>query len=157
MLRISCLCDQPQRIAEVAAAHVAAFGQLLPEWTRAQAEQELRQHQCNAIPVTWLAEDDAGWLGSVSLLHEDHDAIPQYSPWLASLYVQPSARGRGIARALVSHAVAGAARLGVARLYLYCEEPMLEFYQRLGWQVEARLPLGPLRLVILFIQPPIAC
>ncbi|WP_305806227.1 GNAT family N-acetyltransferase [Stenotrophomonas sp. YIM B06876] len=153
-MRITCLCDRPQRIAEVAAAHVAAFGQLLPEWTQVQAEQELRQHQCDAIPVTWLAEDADGWLGSISLLHEDHADVPSYSPWLASLYVQPSARGRGIARALVNHCVAEAARRGIARLYLYCDAPMLAFYQRQGWQVEARLPLGPLWIVILFIQPP---
>lgn len=132
---------------------MSAFGDLLPEWTVAQAEQELRLHRRDAIPSTWLAEDADGWVGSVSLLQEDHEQIPQYSPWLASLYVQPRARGCGVARALVSHCVAEAARLGIERLYLYCAEALQGFYQAQGWQLQARLPLAPLSVVVMVIQP----
>lgn len=148
------LCDRSEWIADVAATHVTAFGGLLPDWTLAQAEQELQLHQRDAIPMTWLLEDSTGWLGSVSLLQEDHDDIPHYSPWLASLYVQPRARGAGVARELVSHCVAEAARLGITRLYLYCAEALVEFYQAMGWQIQTRLPLHPLSVVVMVIQPP---
>ena len=153
MRRIVSLCDRPQLIADIAAAHVTAFGELLPEWTIAQAEQELRQHQRDAIPASWLVENADGWLGSVSLLQEDHEEIPQYSPWLASLYVQPRARGAGVARELVNHCVAEAARKGVDRLYLYCAAPLVAFYQAMGWQVQTHLPLHPLSVVVMVIQP----
>jgi len=132
---------------------VQAFGDLLPEWTVEQAEAELRAQRDGEIPCTWLAEDDDGWLGSVSLLHDDHEQIRGWSPWLASLYVQPQARGRGIGAQLVAHCVVAAARLGVPRLYLYCEAAMLPWYRALGWEEHQQLQLGPLAITVMRIDP----
>lgn len=47
------LFDRPEALPAVAAAHVQAFGSLLPDWSLAQAEQELRDQQREAIPCTW--------------------------------------------------------------------------------------------------------
>ena len=107
-MRIAWLRDHPWHVDALAAAHVEAFGALLPDWTLAQAADELRSHtRACAIPSTLLALDEqGGWLGSVSLLQEDHEHIRQYSPWLASLYVRPQARGQGVGAALVARAVA---------------------------------------------------
>ena len=105
------LIDRPELLPALAAAHVRAFGSLLPEWTEAQAEAELRAQQRDSIPCSWLAEDESGWLGSVSLLHDDHEQIRGWSPWLASLYVDEAARGKGVGATLVAAevvAVAGA-------------------------------------------------
>ncbi|MGR4897215.1 GNAT family N-acetyltransferase [Stenotrophomonas sp. LARHCG68] len=146
------LLDRPEHLPALAAAHVQAFGGLLPDWTVAQAEAELRAQQRDAIPCSWLVEDGQGWLGSVSLLHDDHEQIRGWSPWLASLYVQPRARGMGVGAALVRHCVAQAAALGVPTLYLYCEAPMVPWYQGLGWRVHAELQLGPLAITVMEIR-----
>ncbi|MGE8289039.1 MAG: GNAT family N-acetyltransferase [Stenotrophomonas sp.] len=146
------LLDRPEHLPALAAAHVQAFGGLLPDWTVAQAEAELRAQQRDAIPCSWLVEDGQGWLGSVSLLHDDHEQIRGWSPWLASLYVQPRARGMGVGAALVRHCVAQAAALGVPTLYLYCEAPMVPWYQSLGWRVHAELQLGPLAITVMEIR-----
>ncbi len=151
-MRIVRLCERPEWIPGIASAHVDAFGTLLPDWTVAQAEQELREYSHGGIPETWVAEDDGDWLGSVSLLQNDHDDIRQYAPWLASLYVPPQARGRGVARALVTHCVAQAARLGVDPLYLYCTDALLPYYARLGWELQEQLALGPLQVNVLRID-----
>jgi len=145
---------RPACIPEVARAHVRAFGALLPAWTVEQAETELRAQRDDAIPCTWLAEDDGAWLGSVSLLHDDHEQIRGWSPWLTSLYVCPQARGRGVGARLVGHCVAHAARLGVRRLYLYCEAAMVPWYRALGWEEHTRLQLGPLAVTVMQIDPP---
>ncbi len=148
------LCERPAWIDAVAGAHVQAFGALLPDWTPAQAAQELREHcRHDGIPATWVAEEDGDWLGTVSLLHEDHADIRQYAPWLASLYVRPQARGRGVARALVAHCVDEAARLRIERLYLYCTDVLVEYYLALDWRPHDRLLLGPLRVNVMCLDP----
>jgi len=134
---------------------VEAFGALLPEWSVEQAEAELRAQRDGAIPCTWLAEDDGTWLGSVSLLHDDHERIRGWSPWLATLYVRPQARGRGVGAQLVAHCVAEAGRLGVRRLYLYCEAVMVPWYRALGWETHAQLQLGPLAVTVMQVEPPV--
>lgn len=153
-MRIAWLRDHPWHVDALAAAHVEAFGALLPDWTLAQAADELRSHtRACAIPSTLLALDGQGdWLGSVSLLQEDHEHIRQYSPWLASLYVRPQARGQGVGAALVARCVAEAAALGVARLYLYCTGTVADWYRRLGWRDHATVVLGPLQVQVMAVD-----
>ncbi|KAF1717259.1 GNAT family N-acetyltransferase [Pseudoxanthomonas wuyuanensis] len=153
-MEIDYLCDRPVLIPELARAHVAAFGALLPDWTVAQAEDELRSHtRRRAIPTTWVAMEGEQWLGSVSLLQNDHDDIRQYSPWLASLYVCPRARSGGVGRALVARCVEEAAALAVPRLYLYCTDALTDYYRALGWRIQDRLLLGPLSVAVMAIEP----
>ncbi|WP_349779432.1 GNAT family N-acetyltransferase [Xanthomonas sp. WHRI 7065] len=153
-MRIACVADTPQLLPAIAQAHLQAFGSLLPDWNFDQALSELRSHtRDGVIPTTWVALDQAQWLGSVSLLENDDSRIRQWSPWLASLYVQPQARGQGIGEALVTHCVQAAARMGVPALYLYCQPVLVPFYQRLGWQTHAELLLGPMQIVVMCIQP----
>ena len=60
------------------------------------------------------------------------------SPWLASIFVVPEARGGGIGRALVERAVVQAAGLGIETLYLFTAGQEA-FYRRLGWSVRERV------------------
>ncbi|WJI16334.1 GNAT family N-acetyltransferase [Pseudoxanthomonas winnipegensis] len=153
-MRIAPLCHHRQHLDELARTHVQAFGALLPEWTFEQARDELATHVApDAIPNTWLALDGADWLGSVSLLAEDDPRLAAYTPWLASLYVRPAARARGVGAALVRHCVAAAAALGVARLHLYCEPARVPYYARLGWTRLDHLPLGAMQVVVMTIEP----
>jgi predicted N-acetyltransferase YhbS len=154
-MRIAWLREHPQHIEALAVAHVEAFGALLPDWTVDQVVAELRSHlPVQAIPATLLAldDDDGEWLGSVSLLHEDHEHIRQYSPWLASLYVRPEARGQGVGAALVARCVAEASAAGVTRLYLYCTVALAGYYQALGWREHDRVSFGPLHLVVMAVD-----
>lgn len=162
-MEIAYLCDHPVIAPALAQAHVDAFGALLPDWTVEQALEELKTHdRRRAIPTTLVAmghtatepaaTESGDWLGSVSLLQNDHDDIRQYSPWLASLYVKPEARGRGAGRLLVTRCVQEAAALGVSRLYLYCTDAV-DYYRSLGWQVHDELQLGPLFVTVMSIDP----
>ncbi|WP_312370667.1 GNAT family N-acetyltransferase [Stenotrophomonas sp.] len=151
-MKIINLQDRRDLLPAIARAHVQAFGTLLPDWTVAQAEAELAGQQRDDIPCSWLAMEGDDWLGSVSLLHDDHEQIRGWSPWLASLYVSPAARGKGVGAALVAQCVAQAAVLGVAQLYLYCEAPMVGWYRSLGWRVHAELQLGPLAITVMALD-----
>ncbi|PPT92814.1 GNAT family N-acetyltransferase [Xanthomonas theicola] len=152
-MRIVCVAEAAQHIPALAREHLQAFGALLPEWDVAEAAADLRSHRCDRrIPTSWIALDGDDWLGSVSLLHNDDARIRQFSPWLATLYVRPQARGGGVGAHLVAHCVQAAARRRAGDLYLYCAPQLVPFYRRLGWQRHADLPLGPLQVVVMRID-----
>ncbi|MGI8857259.1 MAG: GNAT family N-acetyltransferase [Thermomicrobiales bacterium] len=92
------------------------------------------------LPSTFVALDGDEPLGSASVMREDaavFRASPRQrglTPWLASVYVRPEARGRGVATALVRRVMAQVAALGVAWLYLFTEGAR-GLYEKIGWRV----------------------
>jgi len=73
------------------------------------------------------------------------------TPWLASVYVIPEYRRRGIAGQLVRHAMQAARRLGVETLYLYTDTAGAEaLYLSLGWQVLERLVYTDMHTTLMF-------
>jgi N-acetylglutamate synthase-like GNAT family acetyltransferase len=116
---------------------------------------ELGEHATRAsgLPATLLALDGEELLGSVSLVFEDAPELQEHgSPWLASLYVKPQARGRGIGAALARAAVARAAQVGVDELFLFTPEHR-DFYARLGWRPLARTALKGTAVDLMCIAP----
>jgi predicted N-acetyltransferase YhbS len=67
--------------------------------------------------------------------------------------VRAQARAAGFGAALVRHGVQAAAALEVPRLHLYCQDALVAYYARLGWQPLDRLALGPLQVVVMAIAP----
>lgn len=53
-------------------------------------------------------------------------------PWLAALYVDDAARGKGLAGQLQQHVIAYAAQSGYEELHLW--SACRDFYERYGWQ-----------------------
>lgn len=132
-LHIAYLCDHPAEAPRLARWHYRQWRDLLPDWSEAAALAELQTHTRRThLPTTLLAFAAGELCGSVSLLVSDHALLPQYTPWLASLYVDAPWRGRGIGLALVQALVAEARALGIARLYLYTEDAR-RWYERQGW------------------------
>jgi GNAT superfamily N-acetyltransferase len=54
------------------------------------------------------------------------------TPWMASVFVTPEARGRGIGSRLVTFAEEEALKRGVSVLYLFTPNKQ-RMYARLGW------------------------
>lgn len=92
-------------------------------------EEELK---ANGIPRTFVAVKGTVPVGSAGILPHDMDTRMDLTPWLASVYVVPEQRKRGIGSALVQHVMKGAAALGYRTLYLYTPDRP-KFYARLGW------------------------
>lgn len=86
------------------------------------------------VPTVFIAHSGGELFGSAMLVTQDMETRPDFSPWLAGVFVAPAHRGRGIASALIERAVEEARRLGVPRLHLFTAtaEPL---YARLGWTV----------------------
>lgn len=141
-MRIDFIDQHRDRVATLAAWHHAQWGHLYDHWSLEVARAELEEHATQrSLPTTLVLLDDETLLGSVSVVLED---APEFrdegSPWLASLYVVPEARGRGLGKQLVSAAVALAAREGARQLLLFTPD-RAAFYQRLGWRLVTRTAL----------------
>ena len=86
----------------------------------------------NVTPSMFVAKEAETLLGSAALVQHDMETKMELSPWLASVYVAPDYRNRGIGSALVKQVVNVAQTAGYSTLYLFT--PSKEnFYKSLGW------------------------
>jgi predicted NAD/FAD-dependent oxidoreductase/GNAT superfamily N-acetyltransferase len=129
----------------LAAWHHAEWGHLYADdvWNHAIA---VREFETMATPGstdrTWVAFDgdsrDAdAVLGSVSLIATDDLAgFGHLTPWLASMFVAPAARGRGVAAALTDALLRGAHADGHHVVHLFTSGQQ-QFWADRGWGVVA--------------------
>lgn len=142
-----------------------------------RTKQVYERAQPDGIPTVFIALDDETPVGTACLLEYDsavdraieaaHTAdaargradltwlerrfIP--TPWLASVYVAPRYRRRGIATQLVRHTMQAAQRMGLAMLYLYTDTDGAEaLYRSLGWQVLERLVYTDMHTTLMFVD-----
>ncbi len=152
-MRIEHIADHPALVETVARWQWGEWGHLDPNDSLADRIASLRdQTDPNGIPTTYIARDGDEPLGSASLVMYDMDTHRELSPWLASVYVAPAARGRGVASALVRRVVAQAAGLGVAQLYLFTEGAR-GLYEKLGWRALATEDFQGHSVTIMAIDP----
>ena len=85
------------------------------------------------IPIAFVALDKSGGIvGTASLVFDDLEGDPR-NPWLASVFVPPRQRRKGVASALVGTVERAARRLGYPRLYLFTTSASA-LYAGLGWR-----------------------
>lgn len=145
--------------ARLARWHVGAFGHLYPAWDEATAEAEFAAMTVpGRIPTTWVAfagsdRSEDAVLGSVSLIADDElDGFRDEGPWLASLFVAPPARGRGLGERLVGVCLDAAAGLEAGRVLLFTDDHE-DYYARRGWAVVARTTANGVDVRVMAIDP----
>lgn len=84
------------------------------------------------IPCTLLALEGEMLLGSAALVENDLSSHPQLTPFLASVFVIPEHRKKGVASALVKQVMNTAADLGFDTLYLITHDQQ-KLYAKLAW------------------------
>jgi GNAT superfamily N-acetyltransferase len=70
---------------------------------------------------------------TASLVVEDADSRPDLSPWLASVFVSPTARGRGYGRVVVTAIESAAREAAIPTLWLFTDSAA-PLYASLGWR-----------------------
>jgi predicted N-acetyltransferase YhbS len=84
--------------------------------------------------VTFVAVENEQALGTASLDFEDLPPRNDLSPWLASVYVLPKARTRGLGAKLVEAVEAEARAKGFKQVYLHTSD-RAAFYAKRGWDI----------------------
>lgn len=86
------------------------------------------------VPSTLVAHDGGEFWGTVSLIDNDMDERPDYSPWVAALWVDPEHRGKGVGRTLIEAALERAFKQGIDIVYLCATAENSAYYISLGWR-----------------------
>ncbi|MEZ2131280.1 MULTISPECIES: GNAT family N-acetyltransferase [unclassified Sinorhizobium] len=109
-------------------------------WTESGVPQaQYRAHltpmiEGEGIPFALVAHDEDTYLGSVLVIECDLDDRPQYTPWIAALWVEPKARRQGIAANLIEAARDEAASRGHLSCYLCATPDNSPYYLARGFK-----------------------
>lgn len=106
-----------------------------------------RHMETDGMPFTLVAERAGEVCGTVSVIASDEPARLDLTPWIAALWVDEDARGRGVARALLDEAASRCRALGVETLFLTARPALRDFYERLGWRAIDD-DIGPAKLIV---------
>lgn len=100
------------------------------------------------MPITLIAHDERGVLGTASLKASDMDILQDLTPWLSSVFVHPDYRGQGVASALTAEIGKIARQKGFDKLYVF--NPITQgVFEKLGWSVLQTVQYGGKELAIL--------
>jgi len=138
MLTIEYLADYPQHIPAVAKWLYSEWGHHNPDKTVQDYEETVRRHLGqDSIPLMLIALWEGLPAGTASIYIHDMSIHPELTPWLASVFVDPDHRNKGIGSKLVSAIEEIASHMRIAILYLWTPDKEY-FYSRLGWSVLER-------------------
>lgn len=133
-MNIELLGQHLNALPELARLHHDEWRHLSPDKT---LEDRIRRLQDMAasddMPFMVVAIEGKQLVGSAALVFEDMRTRKDLSPWLASVFVKPEFRRRGIATTLVRHIEKSAEQRGIKKLYLFTEHAR-DLYARLGWR-----------------------
>lgn len=91
----------------------------------------------NDLPVFFVAEEQH-IIGTAHLAQVDMgNSHPEFSPWLAGVFVDPAYRGRGVGEALSKAVLEKAKEIGFENCYLYTDTKE-NWYSKNGWQLLSR-------------------
>lgn len=108
-----------------------AFGSTLAEWSGAGDSEQRWRQRLDAVPVNLIAEHDLFPAGMVSVTSAVRGVVEIISMWVA-----PSARGRGVGDALIRGALDHARAQGATRVALDVapgDERAIHLYRRAGF------------------------
>ena len=128
------LADHKEFVSACAAWAYGQWGTQRKDGSLDRAIQRFMEGaQKEAIPLTLIALSNGLPVGMVSLWASDSDNAPELTPWLASLYVHPFHRGKGVASKLVMRLESEAKKLDYETLYLNTEDAQ-DLYAGLEWK-----------------------
>jgi predicted N-acetyltransferase YhbS len=106
-----------------------------PDKTLEDVKRKAQQYgNRSTLPIMFVATLNNAPAGCVILKENDMRGWERLTPWLASLYVVPALRGKGVAAKLEKFLTAAALDLGYDAIYLFTPDAV-GLYKRLGWQI----------------------
>lgn len=133
-MKIDFLGNQTNLLPELAQLHHDEWKHLNPSLTLdGRIEKLEKMSRSGDVPFVVVATDNNQLVGSAALVLEDMRTRKDLSPWLASVFVKPEFRKRGIGTCLVRYIEDQARQRGIAKLFLYTEHAR-DLYAKLAWR-----------------------
>jgi hypothetical protein len=96
-VQIELLADRPGFIPTLAEWHFREWAYLRPGDSVANRVRLLQERSGRTdLPVTFVASSATELLGSAMLIHHEMDTHPQFTPWLAGVFVAPAHRATAL-------------------------------------------------------------
>lgn len=135
MKHILDLTQEPQHIPALAAWHHAEWAHLNPGRSLRDRVESMQHYLDDGlVPSTFICKCDGQLAGSAAIVDCDMDTHPEWTPWLASVFVAPAFRRRGLGSELVRYLMLRAQNAGIENLYLFTPD-RAAFYHKLGWRL----------------------
>ncbi len=133
-MELFALKQKPEYLDQVAEWLYLEWGMKTADSSLLTVHEKLKTFKnINKIPINYVAVKGDKLVGTFSLMLFDPPARRDLSPWLGSLYVEPTCRNHGIGTFLVDYAVAAARSFKIKKLYL-CTSTQEQMYAKLGWK-----------------------
>jgi GNAT superfamily N-acetyltransferase len=150
-MRIDYLSEHPEFIPTLAGWHQEEWARFSSHRTVEERIERYRGFGRRAVPTAFVAFEGSEPMGSANLVAHDMETRMQLTPWLASVYVAPGFRRRGIAAGLCERVVEEARALGFEKLYLFTPDQEA-FYAKRGWKTLERAEYRHHTVVIMSID-----
>ncbi len=127
------LNEIPDIISTLAKWHHEQWAYLSPQTSIEMRTEKYQEYLGEKlIPRTYVVLENSSVIGSASIVKNDMKTRMEYSPWLASVYVRPEHRDKGIGSKMVCHVMSVAEKNDFESLYLFTPDKE-SFYERLCW------------------------
>ena len=126
--------------------HLETVGRwIYEEWWRKRCDSPevvfgwLRNHiKLDTVPYSVVALAEGEPVGSCCVIENDCVHRPQYTPWVAAVYVKPDFRRQGVASTMLSEVAWIAARAHIKNLFIDCLAVTASVYEKNGWAIYER-------------------
>lgn len=127
------LSEEPEHLETLASWHHAEWASINPGQTLQDRIDKMQNYlKDDFVPSTFIYKHNGELAGSAAIVENDMSTHKELSPWMASVFVEPSFRKRGIGSALVRHVMQQAKEQGISTLYLFTPD-QAPLYESLGW------------------------
>lgn len=151
-MQIKYLADHLSSLSKLARWHFAEWGYLQPNETLEERIERLKK-SCGfkQVPTVVIGLLGDTLCGSAMLVAQDMDSKPEFTPWLAGVYVAPEYRSKGYGAALIERIIKEAATLNMSKIYLYTPDAE-DYYLKLGWLIVERCRYRDVNVSIMSFQ-----
>lgn len=133
-MEFALLADHPEAVETVARWYFDEWGRAAGRSFDDELERVSTYTGRDTAPLIVLARRDGVAIGATQLKIREMEQFPEYEFWVGGVYVEASARGRGLASRLVEDVVARARAAAIDRLHLQTENLSGGLYARLGFE-----------------------
>lgn len=131
------LANCPHHLPTLARWHHAEWSELRGGQSLEACRRGLQEAlDGDGLPVVVVAIEHGEVVGSAALVDQAMTTHPEWTPWLAAVYVAPRSRGRGVGSRLVERIIDETDKRNFDELYLFTTTAA-SLYRRFGWTVVA--------------------